>query len=64
MKEVVCWCCENYKLVDLYDTDWGFCVHKNSELSGYDRVCEEFIMRRGLYTKRTVPDYCRNYKNE
>lgn len=64
MKEVECWCCENYKFLPDEETDNGFCILKNTRLSAYDKVCEEFIMMRGLYTRRPIPDYCINYKNK
>ena len=63
MSEVLCWCCENYKLID-DNTENGFCVLQRVKVSAYDRVCEDFIKRCGLYTKRTIPDYCKNYKEK
>ncbi len=61
MKDVECWCCENYKLFIDESTDNGFCILHGTRLSAYDVVCKFFIKRCGLYTKRSIPEYCINY---
>ena len=62
MNEVVCWCCENYRIfIDKGNMDLGICLLQKKELPIDSKVCEHFILRRGLYTKRSIPDYCINY---
>lgn len=67
MKNVVCWCCENFilqedvlknkeKIID------GICLYKNSFCYSEGEVCQEFILRRGLHTNRNIPDICKKYK--
>ncbi|MBQ7045828.1 MAG: hypothetical protein IJN65_04980 [Clostridia bacterium] len=59
MSEVLCWCCEHFSLVD-EDNYIGVCKLDESQKSAYCTVCEEFLIRSGLFTKRTIPDYCKN----
>ena len=66
MSEVLCWCCEHYfNFDDLKICEGkivnGTCILKKTLLSASDTVCEEFVLRRGLYTNRTIPNYCKNY---
>ena len=61
MSEVLCWYCE-YFLVNGEDgTRNGTCLKIPMMLSPYNEVCEEFIMKKGLHTKRTIPEFCKNY---
>lgn len=64
MSEVLCWCCENFVLFDdnpdEKDCD-GICKYKKLICNAQSRVCEEFIMRSGLHTRKSIPSYCRNY---
>lgn len=63
MSEVVCWYCENYRIfIDKGNMDLGICLLNKKELSIDNKVCEHFIIRSGLYTKRDIPDCCVNYK--
>ncbi len=64
MGEVLCWCCENYHVVYEHTTEKGLCMLREKIVLGNDSVCDEFIMRKGLYTKREIPDYCKNYNNQ
>ena len=69
--DVVCWCCENFTLkhtritrneiVEIVD---GTCALKNSFVFSENSVCEDFILRKGLYTTRTIPKHCKNYMTE
>ena len=69
MAEVVCWCCENYNslnrlmIINGAFVD-GYCLRYNKPCLSESNVCEEFVMRIGLFTKRTIPDYCKNYKEK
>ena len=62
MDYVLCYCCKNYQLVFEDTTEQGLCKMRKSVISAYDKVCNEFVMRKGLYTKRQIPDYCKNNK--
>ena len=62
MKFVLCYCCDHYNVVFEDTTERGLCELCNKVVSAYDEVCSEFIMRKGYYTKRVIPDYCKNYK--
>ena len=62
MDFVLCYCCDHYDVVFEDTTELGLCKPCKKIASAYDDVCEQFIMRRGLYTKRAIPDYCKNYK--
>ena len=59
-KVVECWCCKHFTLRDNHDT--GACALKWKIVPAHDKVCEDFVMLKGLYTNRTIPDYCKNYK--
>jgi len=66
MAEVVCWCCEHYIQFENPKTIENLFIDGRCSLLGICRrednaVCEEFIMRSGLYTKREIPKYCKNY---
>lgn len=58
--EVECWCCKYYWPYD-EDND-KHCVLKDIEVSPYAAVCEDFELRDGLHTDRTIPDYCKKRK--
>ena len=63
MTEVMCGNCEHY----LYYKERGerleaLCDFCGRRVSAFDKVCEEFIIMQGLFTKRTIPDYCKYYK--
>ncbi len=67
MQEVKCWCCDFFK--PKYESDYfpnvitgGLCEIKGVDRMLEDSVCEEFLIRSGLYTTRTIPDKCKNYK--
>ena len=64
MSVVQCWCCQNYRLIDdeTVGNDIGYCILKKQCVKLEAEVCCEFILRKGLYTKRNIPDYCKNYR--
>ena len=62
MDFVLCYCCDHYNVVFEDTMERGLCELCNKVVSAYDEVCSEFIMRKGYYTKRVIPDYCKNYK--
>ena len=66
MKEVMCSQCE-YFVVDYIDENMqnniivrGECVKKHDIVSVTDKVCEEFLLAKGVYTQKIIPDYCKN----
>lgn len=63
MNIVLCWCCKHYLLDSKIKNDGtvGFCEKKKVTLSCNTAVCEDFILRDGLYTHRTIPKYCKQY---
>ena len=68
MKTVVCWCCEYFKCFDklkILDQNLinGKCEFTNSFRFSENDVCEDFILRSGLVTKRKIPDICKKYKS-
>lgn len=64
MNVVLCWCCQNYLLIkdEPAGNEVGYCTIKESRVKYDDAVCCEFILRQGLHTKRSIPDYCKNYR--
>ena len=64
MREVTCSACDNYRVIYEHTTDKGFCIFCEKIVYDEDKVCEEYVLRRGLYTKRTIPSYCKNYHKE
>lgn len=66
MNEVVCWCCEYYlhnptQSEDFFESQKGWCVLKNIKVHSEDTVCEDFFLRIGQRTFRSIPNYCKNY---
>ena len=63
-REVLCWCCEHYLYFLNKDNDnlTAFCGVKENCVSANNKVCKEFVKRKGLYTERKIPDYCKNHK--
>lgn len=67
MSEMKCWCCEHfilYENVEIIDGKLtnGKCIYKNVLRYANNTVCEDFIVRKGLYSKRTIPSHCKNYR--
>ena len=66
MENVVCWCCE-YFLAEFGDIKnkehitSGQCKLHNTKCMPNDNVCEDFLLMQGLFTKRNIPKYCKNY---
>ncbi len=68
MNEVVCWCCEYFVLLENAKTHneifaAGKCKNKGVFCHSGDRVCEDFVLRKGLHTVRTIPTFCKNNNN-
>ena len=63
MREVTCSACNNYDVIYEHTTDMGFCLLRKGIVLDLDRVCEEFVIRKGLHTKREIPAHCKNYHN-
>lgn len=61
MREVTCSACDNYCVVYEDITDLGLCLIRKKKVLDLDKVREDFIIRRGLHTKREIPSYCKNY---
>lgn len=61
MECVVCWCCGHYEPVFKDTIELGLCIPCKKVVSAFDNVCEEFVLRKGLHTRREIPDYCKNY---
>lgn len=64
MSEVLCWYCENFVFFSDNPDEKnciGVCTYKKIICDAQSRVCEDFIMRSGLHTKKSIPGYCRNY---
>ncbi|MBQ7800434.1 MAG: hypothetical protein IJ370_08060 [Oscillospiraceae bacterium] len=66
MNVVMCWCCQKYLLIDdqSIGNEIGFCELKGQRVKCDENVCCDFVLRKGLYTKRNIPDYCKNYKQK
>ncbi len=69
MSKVVCWCCEKFVLKETTEIELAYsknidgkCTLKNISCTAQDKVCQDFVLRNGLFTKRTIPSYCKNYK--
>ena len=58
MADVMCWCCEYFSWVD--NTNYGTCRFRKATRKVHDKVCEDFLILSGLYTQKTIPDYCKN----
>ena len=69
MKKVTCWYCDYYELFYKYEndtfknTDFGFCKTKEKCRKGTAHICDNFILRQGLFTKKWYPNK-ENQKNE
>ena len=64
MQEVLCWCCAHwFAFAESQEKiERGFCEFYNKDCSAYKRVCKDFLLRNGLHTRKTIPEYCENYK--
>ncbi len=66
---VVCWCCEFFVLNDnkfpkSSPLDDGYCIFTQKSCHSFAEVCEDYLFRSGLYTKRKIPDKCKRYKKD
>lgn len=70
MKEVICGYCKFFRGTkqelrgNHYYLTTGNCKLKDCEVDVEAKVCEEYIMMKGLYTNRIIPDYCKNYNQK
>ena len=64
MPNVVCWCCQHYKTDAETEPDLriGMCLQKIRVCLAFSEVCQDFLLTKGLYTKRIIPDHCKNYR--
>ncbi len=65
MKYVECWHCECYdylseKTANVPESVAGLCTQKDEIVPAHNTVCEEFLLRQGLYTDKEIPEYCKN----
>ncbi len=60
---VECWYCEHYTWFSVNsDNSFAICDIKNHCVSAKEKVCDQFILGKGIFTKRYIPDYCIHYK--
>ena len=60
---VECWHCEHYIWFSLSaDNSFATCDVKNSCVFADGTVCEQFVLAKGVCTKKVIPDYCIHYK--
>ena len=65
MAEVTCGNCDHYLYYkEKESNEVALCDFFNRRVSAYDTVCEEFVIMKGFYTKRTIPEYCKHYKKK
>ena len=69
MKIVECWLCQSFEITNLPNEGEkiidGFCEFKNCKRKAEAQVCEEFVLRSGMYTKRIIPEKCKKtFKRE
>jgi len=66
MTEVPCGYCEHFKAIseELQECKIGRCDLKNLQVAINGRVCEDFFLASGIYTKKTIPEYCKNRQYE
>ena len=64
MEEYVkCWHCEHYIWFSQDDENrFATCDIKKIRVFSMDAVCRCFLIKRGVHTKKKIPDYCVNYK--
>ena len=63
MAEVICGNCDHYLYYkEKESNEEALCEICGRRVSVYDTVCEEFIIMKGLHTRRTIPEYCKHYK--
>lgn len=62
MKKVTCWYCDYYELFYKYEndtfknTDFGFCTIKGKCRKGTAHICDNFTIRKGLFTLKDYPN--------
>lgn len=60
MAKVLCQSCEYYWAYG--EDNAEICLLKDTDISAFDEVCENFLLNIGLHTTRTIPEHCINYK--
>ena len=64
-KTVECWHCENYVWFSVESNNLlAVCKIRNECVLACGEVCEQFVLRKGIFTEREVPDYCINYNKK
>ena len=62
---VECWHCENYEWFSACSNNLlAICKIKKECVLAGGRVCERFVLGKGIFTKREIPDYCINYNKK
>lgn len=62
---VQCWHCVHYIWFSVNDDNSSaICEIKKQCVSAKEKVCEQFILGKGIYTQKTIPDYCTHYKTK
>ena len=60
---VECWHCDHYIW---FSTDsnnlLALCDIKKCRVFAGKKVCEQFVLGKGIHTKRDIPDYCIHYQ--
>ncbi|MBE6750107.1 MAG: hypothetical protein E7560_02970 [Ruminococcaceae bacterium] len=64
---VVCWCCEYFfpefgDPINKGKMTGSMCSKREASRLPSDNVCEEFLLRSGLHTRKSIPSYCKHYK--
>lgn len=59
---VKCWHCTHYNISQIDDENSSsICDIKKQSVSSEEKVCKYFFLRKGTYTKKSIPDYCIHY---
>ena len=62
-KYVECWHCENYICLSVDDNNLiAICKIRNEYVLACGRVCDQFVLKKGTFTKCEIPNYCINHK--
>ena len=60
---VECWHCKHYVWFSAdRNNSFAKCDVKNTCVFAGCEVCEQFVLAKGVCTKKVIPDYCIHYK--